>query len=136
VSEENVEIARRGYAALAEEGVEGIIAMADPEIEFSTPASLASEPDTFQGHDGVRRWFGGFDDAMEGVYFEGVTFTPFGEKVLVETVLHARGRATGIETEQRAFVVWTFRDGLVIGIETFPEREQALEAAERAGGAD
>jgi hypothetical protein len=91
--------------------------------------SLASEPGTFRGHDGVRRYFGSFDEAMDGVYFEGQAFTAVGEKVLVDTKLHARGRTTGIETEQRAFLVWTLREGMVMGVETFVEQGQALEAA-------
>jgi hypothetical protein len=129
VPEENVEIARRAYAALVEEGVEGVIAFADPEFEVTTPPSLASEPGTFRGHDGIRRWFGGFSDGLEDVYFEGREFTAAGDQVLVETVLHARGRTTGIDVEQRAFLLWTFRDGLAVRVEPFAEREPALEAA-------
>jgi ketosteroid isomerase-like protein len=129
VSQENVEIVRTAYAALAEQGVEAVLAYADPEFEGTTPPSLASEPDTYRGHDGVRRYFGSFGDAMEGVYFEGQEFTAAGDKVLVDTKLHARGRTTGIDTEQRAFLVWTLRAGLVTGVETFAEREPAIEAA-------
>jgi ketosteroid isomerase-like protein len=119
---------RRAYAALAEHGVEAIFAFADPEFEMTTPASLASEPDTYSGHEGVRRWFASFGDAMDDVYLEGEDFTPIGDKVLVGTTLHARGRTTGIETGQRAFLVWTVREGLLTRVETFAEREQALEA--------
>ena len=130
MSQENVEIMRSGYAALAEQGVEAVLAFADPEFEATTPPSLASEPGTYRGHEGVRRWWGSFGDAMEGVYFEGREFTSVGDKVLVDTKLHARGRTTGIETEQRAFLVWTLREGLVTRVDTFAERGQALEAAE------
>jgi uncharacterized protein len=129
MAQENVEIVRSAYAALAEQGVEAVLAFADPEFEATTPPSLASEPDTYRGHDGVRRYFGSFGDAMEGVYFEGEEFTSVGDKVLVDTKLHARGRTTGIETEQQAFLVWTLREGLVTGLETFAEQGQALEAA-------
>jgi ketosteroid isomerase-like protein len=128
LSQENVEIIRTAYAALAEQGVEAVLVFADPEFEATTPASLASEPDTYRGHEGVRRYFGSFGDAMEGVYFEGQEFTSVGDKVLVDTKLHARGRTTGIETEQRAFLVWALRDGLVTGVQTFVERGAALEA--------
>ena len=129
MSQENVEIMRRAYAVLAEEGVEAVLAFADPDCESTTPPSLASEPDTYRGHEGVRRWFGSFGDAMEGVYLEGLEFTAVGDSVLVDTKLHARGRMTGIEAEQRAFVVYTLREGLVTRIEAFPEHAQALEAA-------
>ena len=131
MSQENVEIVRSGYAALAEQGVEAMLAFADPQFEATTPPSLASEPDTYRGHEGVRRFFGSFGDAMEGVYLEGQEFTAVGDKVLVDTKLHARGRTTGIETEQRAFLVWTFRDGLVLSVETFADPGEALKAAER-----
>jgi ketosteroid isomerase-like protein len=129
VPEENVELARRAYAALAEEGVEAMLAFADPDFEVTTPPTLASEPDTYRGHDGVRRWFGAFGDGLEGVYFEGREYIPAGDKVLVETILHARGRSTGIDVEQRAFVLWTVREGLVVKAVVFAEREPALEAA-------
>jgi len=129
MSQENVEIIRSAYGALAEQGVEAVLAFTDPQFEATTPSSLASEPDTYRGHEGVRRYFGSFGDAMEGVYFEGQEFTSVGDKVLVDTKLHARGRTTGIETEQRAFLVWTLREGLVVGVETFAEQGQALEAA-------
>lgn len=129
MSQENIEIVRSAYAALAEHGVEAVLVYADPEFEGTTPPELASEPDTYRGHDGVRRWFGSFGDAMEGVHLEGQEFTAAGDKVLVDTKLHARGRATGIETEQRAFVVWALRDGLVTGVEMFAQRGPALEAA-------
>jgi ketosteroid isomerase-like protein len=131
MSQTNVEIVRSTYAALADHGVEAMLAFIDPEFEATTPPSLASEPGTYRGHDGVRRYFASFGDAMEGVYGEALELTSVGDKVLVETKLHARGRATGIETVQRAFVVWTLREGLVTRLETFPEEGPALDAARR-----
>jgi ketosteroid isomerase-like protein len=129
MSEGNVEIARHAYTALAEKGVEAMLAFADPEFEVTTPPSLASEPDTYRGHDGVRRWFDGFSDGLEGVYFEGREFTALGDQVLVDTVLHARGRTTGIDVEQHAFLLWTLREGMAVKVVVFAEREPALEAA-------
>ena len=129
MSHKNIEIVRSAYAALAEQGVEAGLAFMDPQFETTTPPSLASEPDTYRGHEGVRRYFGSFGDALEGVYFVGQEFTAVGDKVLVDTTMHARGRTTGIEAEQRAFLVFTLRDGLVTSMETFAEQGQALEAA-------
>jgi ketosteroid isomerase-like protein len=133
MSEENVEIARRAYAALAEAGVEGVLAFADPEFEVTTPPSLASEPDIYRGHNGVRRWFDSFGDGLEGVYFEGREFTAAGDQVLVDTVLHARGRTTGIDVEQHAFLLWTLREGMAVKVVVFAERGPALEAAGLSG---
>lgn len=120
---------RSAYAALAEQGVEAALAFTDPEFETTTPSSLASEPGTYRGHDGARRWFASFEGAMEGVFIEGTEFISVGDKVLVNTTLHARGRTTGIAAEQHAFVLWTLRKGKLLRAEAFVERDQALEAA-------
>lgn len=130
MSEENVEVVRRAHKAFADEGVEAVLPFIDPEYEATTPSSLASEPDTYRGHDGVRRYFEAFGDGLDGVHFEAREFTAVGDQVLVDTVMHARGRTTGIDVEQHAFVLWTLREGLVVRQEAFPERGQALEAAE------
>ncbi len=82
MSQENAEIMRRAYAALEKQGVEEMLAFTHPDFEMITPASLASEPDTYRGHDGVRRYFDSFGDAMEGVYLEGLEFIPAGDKVM------------------------------------------------------
>jgi ketosteroid isomerase-like protein len=125
----NVEIMRHAYPALAEQGVDAMLAFVDPEHEVTTPPELASEPGTFRGHDGLRRYLGSFGGAMEGVYFEGREFTGVGDKVLVDTTMHARGRTTGIAASQRAFLVFTLRNGLVVRTEVFPELGPAREAA-------
>jgi ketosteroid isomerase-like protein len=134
VSQDNVEIVRSMYAAFAEQGLDAALEFMDPEFETTTPGSLASEPDTYRGFDGIRRYFGSFGDAMQDLYFESDGFTVVGDQVLVETTMHARGRTTGIEAAQRAFLLWTVRAGKVSRMETFAEREQALRAAEQPHG--
>jgi ketosteroid isomerase-like protein len=133
VTEDNVKIVRGFYDAqadgLLEGGMHALIPIVHPDFEFTTPPTLASEPGTFRGEEGIRRYVASFNDAMEGVYFEGIEFTAVGDAVLVETILHARGRTTGIETEQQAFILFVMRDGLVLRIDAFAERDEALQAA-------
>jgi hypothetical protein len=42
MSNENVEIVRRAYAVMAEQGIEAALVFTDPEFETTTPPSLAS----------------------------------------------------------------------------------------------
>jgi ketosteroid isomerase-like protein len=81
--------------------VEGIIPFIHPDFEATTPPNLASEPDTYRGHDGLRRWF----------------------------TLRARGKTSGLDFGQPAVMVWSFRDGKAIGIELFETLDEALAAA-------
>ena len=65
--EDNVEKSRAVFALINEEGLEAALPFIDPEFEMTTPPNLATEPDTFVGHDGLRRWFDSFQEAMDGI---------------------------------------------------------------------
>jgi ketosteroid isomerase-like protein len=132
----NVEIVKRGFEAFNREGVEGLLPFVHPDFEATTPPELASEPDTYRGHEGVRRYFDSFYEAMEGIWWEAHQFHQVGERVVVEFTLHARGKSTGLEFGQDAVQVWELRDGKGIGLELYPTLDEAMAAAgaEKAGG--
>ena len=130
MSSENLEIVKRGFAAFNQDGVEGILPFVHPEFESTTPPELASEPGTYSGHEGVRRWFDSFYEVMDEISFEPREFHEVGERVVVETTLRARGRSTGLEFGQEAVIVWKLRDGKTIGLEVYPTLEEAMAAAE------
>lgn len=130
MSDDNVEIIRRGFETMQRDGWQTLFSLIDPEFELTTPPDLAMEPDTYRGEAGLRRYFESFEDAMEDIQIvpEG-EFLGAGEKVFVPFRLSARGRETGIEATQHAFQVWTMRAGKGLRVEIFASREQALEAA-------
>ena len=132
VAQDNVELMRAGLEAYERGGVEALLDYIHPDFEVTTPASLTLEPDTYRGHDGVRRYFDSFYDAMDRVRFVPEEFIAVGDRVVIPLQVIARGRETGIEATQRVFQVWSARDGKAIGVEVFPTREEALEAAEHA----
>ena len=131
---ENAEIVRRGFEALSAGGVEAMLPMIDPDFEVSTPASLSAEPDTYRGHDGLRRYFDSFYDAMDEVHFEPHEFREIGDRVLVPCTLTARGRTTGLAFDQQAVLLWRLRDHKAVGVDVFPTVEEALAAAPPADG--
>jgi len=129
MSSQNVEVVRRGFEALSERGVEGLLPFIHSEFAVTTPPSLASEPDTYRGHQGLRRYFDSFYDAMDEIRFEPDEFIAVGERVVVPFTLRARGRTTGIEVEQRAVQIWELRDGLATSVEVYPTLDEAMAAA-------
>jgi ketosteroid isomerase-like protein len=129
MSDENVELVRKGFEALRERGPEGLLdELIDPEFEMTTPSNLASEPDTYRGHDGIRRYFDSFYEVMDDIYMEGHEFLAVGDRVVVDFTLHATGRSTGIAAGQNAFQVWTLKEGKAIRLELFATREEAIAA--------
>ena len=132
MSRENLEIVERGIEAFNDRGVEGIIPYIHPEFEATTPPNLASEPDTYRGHDGVRRWFDSFYEVMDQIRWDAHSFQQVGDRVVVEFTLRARGKTTGLDFGQEAVMVWSLRDGKGIRIELFETLDEALAAAEEA----
>jgi uncharacterized protein len=128
VSDDDIAVVRAGFEALSERGVEGLLPLIHPEFEVTTPPGLAAEPDTYRGHDGVRRYFDSFYDAMDEIRFEPGEFVEAGGRVIVPVTLIARGRTTGIEVKQELVLVWTLRDGQAARLEPFATLDEALEA--------
>jgi ketosteroid isomerase-like protein len=130
----NIDVVRGAFEALRDGSVEALIELVDPEFELTTPPSLASEPDTYHGPDGIRRYFDSFYEAMDEITFDAHSFEAVDDRVVTEFTLSARGRTTGLEFSQHAYQVWTLRDGKAVRVEVYAERDEALAAARLGGG--
>jgi ketosteroid isomerase-like protein len=133
VAQDNVELVRQGFETLSEGGVEALLPFIHPEFEVTTPPGLAAEPDTYRGPEGIRRYFDSFYEAMDDVRFEAEDFIAVGDRVVVPLTLRARGRTTGIVTEQRVAQVWELRGEQAIRVQVFPTVEEAMSAARTEG---
>jgi ketosteroid isomerase-like protein len=51
-----------------------------------------------------------------------------GDRVLILLLLRVRGAQSGVAVRQHAFHVWEIRDGKVVRLQLFIDRERALEA--------
>jgi len=105
-----------------------ILAFADPDFEAVVPPELSAEPDTYRGHDGLRRYFQSFQEAMHEVRFRPERFWDAGQSVVTVVRLTAKGRQTDIPVEQRIAQVWSIRDGKALGVRTYPSLSEALES--------
>ena len=98
---------------------------------MTTPSELASEPDVYRGPTACAGWWESFLDAMDSVALDDraacIRSTRTGR--LIEFVIHARGRSSGIETEQRAVGLATVDGGKLVGLEFFTTLDQARAAA-------
>ncbi len=118
---------RRAYETFsATNDVEQVLPLFHPEFETSIPAELSVEPDTYSGHDGVRRYMGSFYDVMDEITFELVDTEEVGEWVIAHTLVHTRAHHTGIESAQELWLAWRFEDGLAIEGRPYPSHEEAL----------
>jgi ketosteroid isomerase-like protein len=136
MAESNLELVRQGFEAMRDGDPEAIMPFIHPEFEVTTPPQLAAEPDTYRGPDGIRRYFESFYEAMDRVSFVAEEFIPVGDLVVVESVLHTRGRTTGLEAEQRVALVYELKDGKAYRISVYATVDEAMAAAESRSGGD
>ena len=61
---------RRLFDRYAGAGIEAVLDGFDEDVVIEIPADMSAEPDTYHGHDGVRRYFAGFDGMIEDVRYE------------------------------------------------------------------
>jgi ketosteroid isomerase-like protein len=128
VSRSNLEIVRQLFDRFAEGGIEPTLELFSQDVVIEIPPDMSAEPDEYQGHDGVRRYFAGFDGMIEDLRYEAIELVATGEHVLAHTRLSGRGVSSGLDVDIDAYVVHELADGRIARIRPYPERA----AAERA----
>jgi ketosteroid isomerase-like protein len=134
MSEENVEIVRRAFDAVARRDTEAVLALYDPEVEWDSSRSPLTRVDgkswrVFRGHEGLRHYFRERMEAWETVGDDCEELIDAGDQVISVVTSRGRGRVSGIDVEARMARVWTIRGGKVIRVVWFETRAEALEAA-------
>ena len=134
MSNENVELVKRGYEALNAGDVEAALAMFDPDVEVhlakdaNTVWGLDFE-ETYRGIDGFVQFLSRLSDAWEEFRWEPTEYREAGDQVVVYIQMTARGRGSGIELQQDMTHLCAIRDRKLVRHETFFDRAEALEAA-------
>jgi ketosteroid isomerase-like protein len=129
MSEENVEVARRAIPGWNDRGVDGLVEVLDPEVEWHPPRE-SMEPGIYRGHDGVRDYLGRLREVFDEQRVESVDVTSVDED-LVLAVVRISGRSSKfgkIDTEWSWLI--TMRDGKAIHVATFVDKQEALSAVE------
>ena len=107
MSQENVEIIRRGYGHFMATGE--VRARAD----LVWDVSRLGWPDqqSYPGVDGAMQFMAEWADAWDGLELEVEDYLDAGECVVVILNQRGRSKATGIRVDMRFAQVWTLRDG-------------------------
>jgi ketosteroid isomerase-like protein len=126
VAEGNVELMRRFNSAFNARDIEAMIAICDLSIEFHS-AFAAVGGAVYHGHDGMRTWQRDYEDAWgDQIRIESATYFDLGEQTLVFVVLRGRGRHSGAEVAMAPAQLVRWRDGLMVHLRVYAEREDAL----------
>jgi ketosteroid isomerase-like protein len=122
MSQENVEIVRRGFEAFVSGNLDVAFAMLAPNVRWD-PAD--AEP--CSGRDEVERFMR--LAGTSGPKLEAEEFIDGGDRVIVCLRRSARDDSGAFEGPARTYTVVDLRNGTVIELRGYLERDQALEAA-------
>jgi ketosteroid isomerase-like protein len=129
VSQENVELVRRGYEAFAQGDIEAALDMFQPDIRVEDHERSLETPTSYHGRDGFLTLFATVNEGFSDVRYTPEKLTDVGDRVLVEVRRTGRGRASGAQVEERQFHVWDMVAGRAERFRVYLHRDQALEAA-------
>jgi ketosteroid isomerase-like protein len=129
MSQENVEIVRKGYDALNRGDHDTWISNLHPEAELH---ALASSPDTevYRGHDGARKWIESVWEvgAGQGTRFEPESVTEAGDFIIVSVRALLFARESRVPVEGHIFHVFELSEGKVRRVWGYGSEPEALEA--------
>jgi ketosteroid isomerase-like protein len=128
MSQENVEIVQRIFDGWAVGDFSTGLADLDPHVVFIVRHPFPEAVET-AGPDGIREYMRRFLDNWESYAVEARHLQAVGDVVMADAVQRGEGKASRIEMEQEFFMLFTFRGGKVVRIESILDRDQALEAA-------
>jgi ketosteroid isomerase-like protein len=130
IPNDNIQILKAGFDAFSSGDIDRIIEIVHPGFEGMVAPELSTEPDTYRGHDGIRRYFESFYEALDEIRFQPERFWDAGGNVVVVSMrVTGRGKQTSIPVEQRNAQVWTLRDGQLWRVMTYASPSDALAAA-------
>jgi ketosteroid isomerase-like protein len=130
MSQENVEIVRKVFAAFDRGDIEAVLRLCDEDIVITQPAEVPGINPQQRGHQGVLEAFAIWPEQWDDFRVEvlGLTAAPT-DKVVANIRTLGRGKQSGVEVDMEFSFVFTVRDEMIIEWQLFLREDQALEAA-------
>ena len=132
MSQENVEIVRRGFEAFNRGGEDARAseAMLAPDVVWEVAIGVGDFDGVYRGREAVRRFWQTFMDEFADMRIDVEELVYYGERVFAVTRAVGRGRHShALAAGGTVYPVFTIRDGLIVRYQLFADRIQALEAA-------
>jgi ketosteroid isomerase-like protein len=128
MSQENVDLVRRGFDAYQRRDVQGMCDVAHSDCEVFTFTVGVVEAQPFRGHAGIADWMAQELEPWAAWRVEPGELREVGERVLVRAAVTARGKGSAVELNSDAGMVFEFRDKKIAQVSSYLNWQEALEA--------
>jgi ketosteroid isomerase-like protein len=118
------------YEAWSRRDIEALLEAVHPDAEARPILGANIGASVYRGHDGLRQWFRDLHQEWESFQTRVTGIDERGERALCTIDIHARGRASGVVIEGELYHLIELRDGLILRLEAFRDRDAAMKALE------
>jgi ketosteroid isomerase-like protein len=123
---EGAEFAARMYAAVNARDRGAIRALTASDIVVGTTV------ESFRGPESLLEWLDDGDDAFDDFTIDLLDVEELDGHVVVTMSQRGRGKASGAEVDDRITHVWTIRDGRATRLQSFADRDDAIQYVKSA----
>jgi ketosteroid isomerase-like protein len=127
VSQENVEIVKRGVDAFNRRDLDGLDELSTPDCEW-VPAMGAIEGEIFRGREGAETYLARLSDAWEEFRTVAEDLRDLGDHVLMLGRMEGRGKGSGVPVDTPLGQIFDVRDGKICRIRSYLDHGEALKA--------
>jgi ketosteroid isomerase-like protein len=128
MSQENVEVAMQAIEAFNGRNVDAFAFLTTPDFEWA-PSMVAVEGETFQGREGIDRYFRSLSNSWEQFHIHRDRFRDAADLVVMLGRLEGRGVGSGVPVDAPLGMVFDLRGGMISRIRGYLDHAEALEAA-------
>ena len=129
MSQENVELAKRGVDAFNRRDLSSHEELCTPDFEWFPAFPGIVEGGGYRGRDGVETYYREITETWEVYHVSGEEFRDLGESVLLLGRLEGRGKGGGVPVSTPMGMIFDFRQGRCWRHRVYLDHEQALRAA-------
>ena len=127
MSQENVELARRGYELFNARDLSAFFDLFDSKFVYR---NRTDEPvaRVFHGLEDYKRYVVSLLNSFDELRFEIRELIDLGDRVVVVTDLFGRGRESGADVRGAYVFLWTVSEGRAVDVREYATKDEALEA--------
>jgi ketosteroid isomerase-like protein len=125
MSQENVDVVRRGIDAFNRRDLPALLSDFDQDVEWVEDQRYPGA-ETFRGRSGVERSLGKWWDAFGEIAVQIEGTIELGDRVVLYGRVQARGHDIDVEVEAPFGALCEFRSGKAVRVQTFGSRAEAV----------
>jgi ketosteroid isomerase-like protein len=118
------------YEAWSRRDIDALLEVVHPDAEARPILGANIGASVYVGRDGLREWFKDLHQEWETFQTRVTQIDECGDRALLTIDVHARGRASGVVIDGELYHVVEIRDGLILRLEAFRDRDAAVQAFE------